>query len=135
MEQKRATKKGKSALLVEDDIYISDILSQKLADRGYSITHVDDGEKAIGVLDDEEAVGKINVILLDLLLPKVHGFEVLKHAKSSPASKDIPILILSNLGDQKEVDEGVRLGASGYMIKANFTPDEIVKKIDSLIQK
>jgi DNA-binding NarL/FixJ family response regulator len=72
---------------------------------------------------------------LDLLLPKAHGFEVLKHAKASPEVKKIPILILSNLGDQKEVEEGMRLGASGYMIKANFTPDEIVKKIDSLIHQ
>jgi DNA-binding response OmpR family regulator len=135
MDSKSTPKGKKTALLVEDDIYITDILSQKLSDRGYDICHVDDGEKAVVALDDEASIKRVDIILLDLLLPRLHGFEVLKHAKANPITKDIPVLILSNLGDEKEIDEGLRLGATGYMVKANFTPDEIVKKIDTIVHQ
>ena len=77
----------------------------------------------------------VSVVLLDLLLPKVHGFEVLKKLKSNPKTVQIPVVILSNLGDKKDINQGMQLGASDYLIKANFTPDEIIEKVEAIIGK
>jgi CheY-like chemotaxis protein len=70
---------------------------------------------------------------LDLILPGIDGFEVLKRAKADPATKDIPVIILSNLGQKDDIERGLELGATDFMVKAHFTPEEIVKKAKEVL--
>ncbi len=116
-------------LIVEDDKFLRDLLERKLKKEEFTI------ETAI---DGEEAIDKINswlpdLILLDLIIPKIDGFEVLRQSKSKPATKDIPVVILSNLGQQGEIEKGLNLGAVDYLVKAHLTPDEIVVKIKKIL--
>lgn len=119
----------KKILIVEDDKFLRDLLERKLEKEEFVI------ETAI---DGEEAIDKINgwlpdLILLDLIIPKIDGFEVLKQTKDKPATKDIPIVVLSNLGQQEEVERGLGLGAADYLVKAHLTPDEIISKIKKIL--
>jgi DNA-binding response OmpR family regulator len=127
------TKHHKTVLLVEDDMYIADIIQEKLRSKGYNLVYMEDGEKASVFFDEAEKAGEIDIVLLDLLLPKVHGFEVLKKIKQNPRTAGIPVLILSNVGDKKEIEEGLQLGAIDYLIKSNYTPDEIAQRIDNIV--
>jgi DNA-binding response OmpR family regulator len=74
------------------------------------------------------------LVILDLVLPGEDGFGVLEEIKGDPILKDIPVIILSNLGQKEEVEKGMSLGAEEFMIKVNFTPDEIVEKIRKILQ-
>lgn len=119
----------KKILIVEDDKFLRDLLERKLKKEEFTI------ETAI---DGEEAVNKINswlpdLILLDLIIPKIDGFEVLRQTKSKPATKEIPVVILSNLGQQEEIEKGLNLGAVDYLVKAHLTPDEIIAKIKKIL--
>jgi len=75
------------------------------------------------------------LILLDLILPGIDGFEVLKQIKEDSQINKIPVIILSNLGQQEEVEKGLKLGAADYLVKAHFTPDEIIGKIKEVLGK
>src|SRR3989344_4689759 len=123
----------RTVLLVEDDVYITDIINEKLKSKGFNVVYAPDGEVASNLAADEGAMSGVNVVLLDLLLPKVHGFDVLKKLKDNPKTAPIPVVILSNLGDKKDIDQGMKLGAADYLIKANFTPDEIIQKVEAII--
>lgn len=72
--------------------------------------------------------------MLDLILPGVDGFEVLSRIRRNPLTEKIPIVVLSNLGDKGDVDRGIKLGANDYLIKAHFTPKEIVEKVRSILK-
>jgi len=117
-------------LLIEDDRFLSQLLVRKLTDEGFEVIPVYDGESGLNVLKEKE----VDLILLDLILPKMHGFDFLRQIKSDPKNKDIPVIILSNLGQRGEVDEGKRLGAADYLIKAHFTPNEIIEKVKRVLK-
>ena len=131
LEKVPAKPNGVKILLVEDDHFLRDILAQKLRDAGYRVVQSIDGEGAIRLINDE----KPNLVLLDLILPGIDGFEVLKQKKESQELVNIPVIILSNLGQKEEIDRGLALGASDFIIKAHFTPSEIVEKIKSFLGK
>ncbi|MGM0628954.1 MAG: response regulator transcription factor [Patescibacteria group bacterium] len=115
----------KKIMIIEDDKLLRDMMSRKLEKEGYQVFLVVDGSEG------EKQVRETNpdVILLDLILPGVNGFELLETIKNDEALKDIPVIILSNLGQKSEVDRGMELGASDYLVKAHFTPGEIVEKL------
>ncbi len=73
------------------------------------------------------------MVLLDLVLPGVDGFDILKEVKETPETSKIPVIILSNLGQREEVERGLKLGADDYLIKAHFTPDEIINKVGYIL--
>jgi len=79
--------------------------------------------------------GAPDIILLDLLLPKKDGFQVLEEIKKNPKSSKIPVILLTNLGQKEDVDKGFKLGANDYLVKAHFMPSEVVEKIKELINK
>ena len=123
--------KKASILIIEDDKFLRELLSRKLEKSGFNISMVIDGEEALRKIKEEE----YEIILLDLVLPGVDGFEILKEIKKNPKTSKTPVIILSNLGQQEEVERGLRLGAVDYLIKAHFTPDEIIQKIENILKQ
>lgn len=117
-------------LIIEDDKFLRELIAKKLMKEGYDTVEAVDGEEGIKKIKEE----KPDLILLDLILPGIDGFEVLSRAKEDPALSKIPVIILSNLGQREDIDKGLGLGAIDYLIKAHFTPGEIVEKIRSVLK-
>ncbi len=116
-------------VIVEDDKFLREMISRKLDKEGYEVVQAIDGEKGEQKIKEE----KPDLILLDLILPGIDGFEVLSNIKEDSELKDIPVIILSNLGQKSEVERGLKLGAVDFLIKAHFTPGEIINKIQEVI--
>lgn len=112
-------------LLIEDDKFLRELIIQKLGREGYEVAEAPEGEAGLLKMKEE----KPDLVLLDLILPGIDGFEVLNRMKKDPDLKSTPVIILSNLGQRDDVQKGVDLGAEDYLIKAHFTPGEIVEKI------
>ncbi|MFA5355720.1 MAG: response regulator [Candidatus Paceibacterota bacterium] len=117
-------------LIVEDDKFLRELISQKLAKEGYEAVSAVDGEEGVRKIKEE----KPDIVLLDLILPGIDGFEVLTKTKEDPLVNSIPVIILSNLGAKEDVEKGMKLGAADYLIKAHFTPSEIIEKIKSILK-
>ena len=117
-------------LVVEDDKFLRELITQKLAREGYDVKEAVDGEEGVTKAKEE----KPDIILLDLILPGIDGFEVLARIKEDPEVEDIPVVILSNLGQRDDVERGLKLGAVDFLIKAHFTPGEIIEKIEKIMQ-
>jgi DNA-binding response OmpR family regulator len=121
---------AKTILIIEDDKFLRELIGQKLVREGYDILEAIDGEEGIKKIKTEKA----DLILLDLILPGIDGFEVLSRMKADEKLAKIPVIILSNLGQREEIERGLKLGANDYMIKAHFTPREIIDKIKSVLK-
>ena len=111
--------------VVEDDRFLRELITEELAREGFSVGSAVDGEEALEKITQQ----KPDLVLLDLILPGIDGYEVLKRMKDSPATLKIPVVILSNLGQKENFDKGMGLGAIDYLIKSNFTPREIIAKV------
>ena len=116
-------------LLVEDDTFLANIYKTKFEMEGFKVTGAEDG------LAGFEAAAKIkpDLILLDILLPKMDGFAVLKKLKETDDVKDIPVILLTNLGQKDDVEKGLESGAVDYLIKAHFKPSETVDKVKKVL--
>lgn len=121
---------AKKILIVEDDKFLRELIGQKLLKEGYDIVEAVDGEKGIKSAKDE----KPDLILLDLILPGMDGFEVLTKIKEDSEIAEIPVIILSNLGQKDDIEKGLKMGAADYLIKAHFTPGEIIDKIKIVLK-
>ena len=116
-------------LLVEDDKMIIDMYTLKFNQEGYDIVQAENGKDGL-------ALAKKNIpdiILLDIILPQMDGFTVLKELKADDSTKNIPVVLLTNLGQDGDVKKGLELGAKDYLIKANFTPSQVVDKVKSVL--
>jgi DNA-binding response OmpR family regulator len=120
----------KKVLLVEDDTLLSSLLGRKLA-QAYDVLYAPTGEAALATLDTETP----EVILLDILLPGIDGFEVLRRVKANDKTKGIHVVVLSNLGEEEQMAKGRELGADQYVVKVTLTPDEVVKLVGTIISK
>ncbi len=116
-------------LIIEDDRFLRQLIARKIGQQGYEVIEAVDGEEGIKKIKQEKPI----LILLDLILPGVDGFEVLSRIKKDSDTKHIPVIILSNLGQREDVDRGLNLGAEDFLIKAHFTPTEIIDKIASVL--
>lgn len=121
---------SKKILIIEDDKFLRELIARKLTDEGFDILEAVEGEEGIKKIREE----KPDLVLLDLILPGIDGFEVLSRMKVEPNLASIPVIILSNLGQREEVERGLKLGASDYLIKAHFTPGEIIEKIKDTLK-
>ncbi len=121
----------KKILLVEDDNFIIDIYITKLKEVGFSVQSAVNGEDALAKIKQSSP----DLVLLDIVLPQVTGFEFLQEIKSMPELKNVPVIVLSNLGQKKEVEKGLSLGAAKYLIKAHYTPTEVVEEIRTVLNK
>lgn len=118
-------------LLVEDEEVLLRAIYLSLHGEGYTVATATDGESALNMANRL----KPNVILLDLLLPKMDGFEFLKKIKAIPTLKDIPIIVLSNLGDDTDISKAKKLGAVDYFVKADTDLDVLSKKIKAILSQ
>ena len=118
-------------LLVEDDNFLRDLISQKIKKEGFNVIEAIDGEDGVKKTGEH----KPHLILLDLILPGMDGFEVLRDIHSNENSKKIPVIILSNLGQKDDIEKGMRFGAVDYLVKAHNTPGEIVDKVKEVLAK
>jgi len=125
----------KQILLVEDDPFLIDIYATKFKEEGFQVEVANDGEEGLRKLREGEGnEEKFDLLVLDIVLPHVDGWEILKEIKASEKLKNLKIVILSNLGQKGEVEKGVKLGATKYLIKAHYTPSEVVAEIKQLLK-
>ncbi|MBT3690192.1 response regulator [bacterium] len=115
-------------LIVEDDSFLIQMYSSKLEIEGYKVILASDGEKALRIIKEK----KPDLILLDLLLPKLNGFEFLEKLKSE--NMNIPVIVLSNLSQKEDIDKCLDLGAKDFLIKAHFVPSEVIIKIKKVLE-
>ena len=119
----------KTILLVEDDKFLSNLLRNRLEKESFNVIHAVDGEEAVNIL--RTSPSKPDLVLLDIILPKKNGFEVLEEVKQDLEFKALPIIIISNLGQDDDLSRGKELGATEYFIKAQTSIDDLISKIKS----
>lgn len=119
----------KRILLVEDDKLLRDLMVFKLESEGYTVLEATTVETAL----EQTRQRHPDLIFLDIILPGKDGFLFLEEIKQDPRIAHIPVVVLSNLGQDSEVKKGLDLGAKDYLIKAHFTPSEIVEKIKEVM--
>jgi len=122
--------KGK-VVIVEDEAAFRSIFKDLLESDGYNVLTAEDGES--GWLLTRAEIP--DIVLLDLVLPRLHGFEVLRNIRADTATKDIPVIILTVVGEQENVKKGLQLGATDYMVKGFYSPREILVKINEILTK
>ncbi len=120
----------RTLLLVEDDPFLAELYTIKFREAGNEVLAAADGKEGLEVMKKE----KPDVVLLDVVLPKMDGLEVLQAVKNDPELSRIPIILLTNLGQKEDVEKGLKLGARSYLVKADHTPSEVVKKVEELLQ-
>ncbi len=120
----------KKILVIEDEKTLRFLIVQTLVQEGFEVEEAIDGEEGIQKLKKN----KPDLILLDLLLPSINGFEVLSKIKRDSNLESIPVIILSNLGQEEEIKKGLNLGAIDYLIKAHFTLDQVVSRIKKVLK-
>lgn len=116
---------AKKILFVEDEEALQKTLGDLLRRKGYEVISALDGESGLKLAKESDP----DLILLDLILPKVHGFDVLKEIKADPKTKDIPLIVLTNLEGMGDVEQALELGATTYLVKANYSLDEVLEKV------
>lgn len=120
---------AKTVLIVEDDKYMREVLVAKLAKEGFTVLEAVDGSTGL----DITAKKKPDLVVLDIILPVMNGFDYLEaKAKVAPIAS-IPVIILSNLGQREDVERGMKLGAKDYLVKAHFTPSDLLIKVQAHI--
>lgn len=118
-------------LIVEDEEFLVRAVKDNLVSEGYTVSVAMDGEAVF----DEIKKKKPALILLDLLLPKKNGFDVLRDIKANPEWQLIPVIILSNLGEDSEIKRGLELGASDYFVKSQHPIQEVMDKVKEYVQR
>ncbi len=118
-------------LIIEDDSFLLTMYATKFELENFQVVTAEDGEKGLKLAQKEIP----DIILLDVLLPKLNGFEVLKALKENSDTRDIKVLLLTNLSQRGEVQQGLSLGAVDYLIKAHYMPSEVVEKVNKILAK
>lgn len=124
IDNKQQNSGKKKILIVEDDKFLRELIVGKLEGEGYEVLVAIDGLEGVKAIQEQ----KPGLVLLDLMLPNMDGFEVLQKMKEDP-TLTMPVIILSNLGQREDVEKGLSLGAVDFMIKAHFTPNEVIEKV------
>ena len=122
---------SKKILIIEDEKLMIDLLQRKLSGEGYEISIAEDGEEGLAKMKEI----KPNLVLLDIIMPKMGGFEVMEKINKDPELKKIPVIVISNSGQPVELDRAQKLGAKDWLIKTEFDPQEVVDKVIAQIGK
>ncbi len=120
----------KKILFIEDESALQKTFGDILKQGGYEMISALDGEIGFNLAKTK----KPDLILLDLVLPRMHGFEVLKKLKEEPETKEIPVIVLTNLEKMEDVEQAVKLGATAYLVKTQYTIEEVIEKIKKAIE-
>ncbi|MDD5144641.1 MAG: response regulator [Candidatus Pacebacteria bacterium] len=121
----------KTILFIEDESALQKTFGEVLTQEGYSMISALDGELGLRMAESK----KPDLIILDLILPRMNGFEVLKSLKESEETKNIPVIVLTNLGSMEDVDKAISLGATTYLVKADYKLEEVLEKIAAIIKQ
>jgi CheY-like chemotaxis protein len=121
---------AKTVLTIEDDNFLQGLEAKKLKKEGYDVLTASNSVEAYKAIEGNT---KIDMILLDLLLPEIDGFMILKRIREDEKFKNTPVIIFSNLSEEKDIEKAQKLGISEFMVKSNFTLDELAEKIKMLI--
>ncbi len=121
----------KKILIIEDEEFLLDALLIKLKEKGFSVVSTIKEKEVFEILKENQ----IALILLDLVLPNIDGLDFLKKIKLNNKTKNIPVIILSNLGQKTEIREGLNLGAEEYIVKTSITLDRIVNRVSKYVNK
>lgn len=124
-----ASLSGKKIMVVEDDKFLSDLVTRKLSSEGSVLVTANTGEDALSLIEAKRP----DIILLDILLPGMSGLEVLEKLKKDDKKKHIPVILLSNFGQKTDIDKGKELGAARFMLKAAVSFDEIISAIKQVM--
>lgn len=124
-------KKQKKVLIVDDEPNVREIYYNEFTKSGFKVTLAADGEEGLLKAGSETP----DLILLDVMMPKMSGIDVLKALKSNQLTKDIPILLLTNLGEEQIIKEGFGLGADGYLLKVSYTPAQVVQESKKFLEE
>ncbi len=116
---------------MEDDNFLRKICKTKLKREGFDVSSAVNGKEALEKIMTEDP----QIVLLDIILPTMDGFEVLKRVKENSSKSSIPIIMLTNLGQESEIEKGFELGAEDYIIKAHLTVGEIIEKVKEILKK
>jgi len=119
----------KKILIVDDDDFLLDMYAMKFREAGFLVDIAKNGEEALSKAKEVQP----DIVLLDVVMPKMDGFEVLRTLKQNAIISNALIFILSNLGQKEDIERGLKLGARDYIVKAQFTPSEVVAKIKSFL--
>jgi DNA-binding response OmpR family regulator len=119
------------ALIIEDEQFIRDIYKRQLEKDDIAVDGFSNGAEGLQAISQNN----YDIILLDIMLPDLNGLEILKQIKQNPNRKNIPVIMLTNLGQDEVIKEGFSLGAQGYFIKASYTPDQIVAEVKNILSK
>ena len=118
-------------LIVEDDSMILDMYVHKFEQEGFMVFHLDRGDGVVELAAKEQP----HIILLDVIMPGLDGFSVLQELKVNSQTKNIPVVMLTNLGQDEDKTKGLTMGAIGYIIKSNMTPGDVVKKAREFLKQ
>lgn len=117
-------------LLAEDDLFLQRMYAAKLAKEGLNVVVAADGEKALAIMSETVP----DLVLLDILMPKKDGFAVLEAMRADARLKEVPVVLLTNVGESEDIKRGRRLGANEYLIKAHFLPSEVIGVVKKYIK-
>ncbi|MDD5032753.1 MAG: response regulator [Candidatus Pacebacteria bacterium] len=131
-ESEKTMDKVITVFLLDDDDFLLDMYSVKFKSSGFSVESSKSTDDALNKL---KGGFRPDIMLLDVVMPKMTGLEFLEALKTEGIIGKFPIIILSNLGQKDDIDKGIKLGASDYIVKANFTPTEVVEKIKSVLER
>ncbi|MEK9165948.1 MAG: response regulator [Patescibacteria group bacterium] len=118
------------AMLVEDDLTLARIYKTKLTKSGFDVLHVCNGKECL----EKASEFKPDIILLDVIIPRLDGFAVLQELKSNSRTRKIPVIMLTNLAQNEDMEKGKKLGACNYLVKSNLTPAELIKKVEAVLK-
>ena len=121
-----------NVLLVEDDAMLLEMYKMKFETEGF---HVETGTNGVDGLRVLEEKGAPDILLLDVIMPQMDGFTMLKKVKEDERFKNFPVILLTNLGQEHDVKRGMELGATDYLVKANLTPQQVVDKVRGIVKK
>lgn len=121
----------KKILLIEDEDFIRDLYKRQFEKEGFIIEGYAKGKEGLAAAQQNS----YDLLLLDIMLPDTNGIDILKELKSNASTKNLPIVMLTNLGQDSVIKEGFTLGADGYLIKASFTPDQIVTEVSNILSQ
>jgi len=121
----------KKILIVEDDNFVAEVYLAKLSEMGYETALAQNGEEGLAELKK----GKVDLILLDILMPIMNGIEMLEEVKKNEEWKNIPVILLTNIGEKESIQKVREMGVKNYLIKSHFTPAEVIEKVESVFKE
>lgn len=119
-----------TVLIIEDEAMLAEMYATKFAMEGFAVDKALDGAAGLAKIKDLQP----DIVLLDIIMPKLDGFAVLKSIRADPALKQTPVILLTNLGQDDDIRKGKKLGADDYFVKANHSPQEVVDKVKAILK-